>query len=242
MLIFNLRYKQGEESAEAKIFPLSPETQEKDPSLLANPCHTASPLHFPGTLILGSAPEHYPSRLEKEPRMVALGMKHLRKAPGFSLQSLLSSPRLWASRDSQPGLLGLGGTACHSLMTYRHCSCSLRHVIGKECALELCSQQIRLHQLYSFFCFGLRVQSWSNSGTGGGSQEVLVPYFTDIFVTCSQSSESGRSYRMNLLPLSSPTPAMCPAEKGQKTVSYLPIQEAVEYGHHEALGREHKHP
>lgn len=81
--------------------------------------------------------------------MVALGMKHLRKAPGFSLQSLLSSPRLWASRDSQPGLLGLGGTACHSPMTYRYCSCSLRHAIGKECALEWCSQQIRLHQLYS---------------------------------------------------------------------------------------------
>lgn len=41
---------------------------------------------------------------------------------------------------------------------------------------------------------------------------------------------------MNPLPLSPPAPLMCPAEEGGETVSYLPVQEAVEYGHHEALG------
>lgn len=238
MLIFNLRYKQGEESAEAKIFPLSPEPQDKDLSLLANPSHTASPLHFPGTSILGSAPEHYPSRLEKEPRMVSLGMKHLRKAPGFSLGSLLSSPRLWASKNSQPGLLGLSG---HCLSQPDDPSVLLllakTRPLGKNVPWSYALSRDTFTN-YALLCLLLRpwLQSWSDSGTGGGSREMLVPHFTDSCVTCPQSWEPGRSHLMNLLPLSPPTLLMCPAEKGGETVSYLPVQEAVEYSHHKALG------
>lgn len=42
---------------------------------------------------------------------------------------------------------------------------------------------------------------------------------------------------LSVSPQQTPT---CPSENGGRTVSYLPIQEAVEYSYHKALQREHK--
>lgn len=94
--------------------------------------------------------------------------------------------------------------------------------------------------LHSVFGFGLGCRVGVILEPVGGFQEMLVPCNTGTYVNLSSvlgtwkipSEESAPS-------LSPPTPAFT-AEKGAKTVSYLPVQEAVEYGHHKALGREHK--